>query len=223
MLESLQTDLGRRIRLFCVQRYARLTKLLEQGSFDLAILSANALSRLEGRKLRARVNVIASQVLDNKARYRGVVVTLEDSPIETMADLAGKTLIIPDYRSHSSWISLSEYFAERSLNPSRFLGRIEQAGGHVAALRMLFDGGDGAAAVSSLTFYEAQRRGLEVEKLRTLHKTSLIPFDAFCVSRDMSESFKRRISLSLLSFKGRTTIDRIVMEWRRATDESYDG
>ena len=221
LVDRLQKELGRRVRLFGVQRYGRFATLLRRGSVDMGIVSLQALDELDKRGLRDEVRVVAAQVLDNKARYRGVVVTKSGNGIASMDDLAGKTLAIPDYRSYSAWRVIQGWFKSRGVTPSRFLGQVEQAGGHVEALRQLVDDDVDAAAVSSLTFYQAEQMGMDVDQLLPIYKTKQIPFDGFCVATKLDDETVRQIEMAVLAFKGRTPLGKIVLEWRRATNESY--
>ncbi len=221
LVDKLQKELGRRVRIFGVQRYGRLVNLLRRKAVDMGIVSLGALGELDKRGLRDEVRVVAAQVLDNKSRYRGVVVARSGDGISSMDDLAGKTLAIPDYRSYCAWRSIQVWFRSRGVSPSRFLSSIEQTGGHVEALRQLVEGDVDAAAVSNLTFYQAEQLGMNVDSLVPIYKTNQIPFDGFFVATKLPEELVRKISVAVLAFKGRTPVGKIVLEWRRATDESY--
>jgi len=220
-VNHLQRELGRRVRLFGLQRYARLTGLLRRDGADMGIVSLSALDEVERRGMRDRIRIVAAQVLNNRERYRGVVVTRPNGGMTAMDDLAGKTLVIPDYRSYGGWRTLQSWFDSRGVTANRFFGAIEQAGGHVEALQVLLDGGADAAAVSSLALDHAQAQGLDVQSCVPIYKSNQIPFDGFFVSARLPEDFIRKVVVAVLAFKARTPIGGIVMEWRRATDASY--
>ncbi len=84
--------------------------------------------------------------------YGGQVITLVDSGITSVADLAGKTFCRPDPTSTSGWIIPSIAMQAEGLDPEADLAEIIDAGGHDAAVIGVLNGDCEAAA----TFVDAR-------------------------------------------------------------------
>jgi len=94
----------------------------------------------------------------NDIDYGGMIVTRAGSGISDLADLAGKTLCIPDYESNSGWVlpSLEMRAAGIDLIDSQIT--IVEVGGHIPVLHEVVDGHCDAGAA----FYDA-RQGSDIE------------------------------------------------------------
>jgi phosphonate transport system substrate-binding protein len=84
--------------------------------------------------------------------YSGQIITLNDSGITSIADLAGKTFCRPDPLSTSGWIIPSITMQANGVNPETDLAEIVDAGGHPAVVTAVVNGDCDAGA----TFVDAR-------------------------------------------------------------------
>jgi phosphonate transport system substrate-binding protein len=221
LVDVLQRNLGVRVRLQPVERARRVADALRRGDVDLAVLSVGTLRELDRRGMRGDLEIVAAQVLNNRERYRGVVVVRHGLRASSLEDLRGRTLAVPDFRSECAWYQIERACELAGTTPARLFGAVEQTGGHDEALRAVLDGDVDAAAVSEVALRRAEAEGEPVGSLVQAHQTAQIPFDGFFVSRRLPDALRRAVALAVLAFKERTPVQGVVMEWRRATDATY--
>ncbi len=90
LIDYLSEVTGLKIELTMKRTYEETIVALGSGEIDLALLSP--LSYLEARARYGAVAVLRSVTEDGRAYYRSVIVTKEDSPVEKLSDLKGRSM-----------------------------------------------------------------------------------------------------------------------------------
>ncbi len=89
---------------------------------------------------RGCADVALVSVRFGSAVYNGQIFVREDSGIESIADLAGKTVCRPDPLSTSGWIIPSITFKAAGIDPDTDLAQIVDAGSHDASVAGVYNG-----------------------------------------------------------------------------------
>lgn len=89
---------------------------------------------------RGCADVSLVSVRFGSAVYNGQIFVREDSGIESIADLAGKTICRPDPLSTSGWIIPSITFKAAGIDPDTDLAQIVDAGSHDASVAGVYNG-----------------------------------------------------------------------------------
>ncbi|MDP2833458.1 MAG: PhnD/SsuA/transferrin family substrate-binding protein [Pseudomonadota bacterium] len=83
--------LGRPMRLVIATTYGEQIEMIASGRADFAYLGPTPYVRA---RVRAKVEILAGEAEDGQAFYQSALVVREDSPIQRVADLAGKRLAL---------------------------------------------------------------------------------------------------------------------------------
>jgi len=161
--------------------------------------------------------------------YNGQLITLADSGISSISDLAGKTFCRPDPLSTSGWIIPNLSMRAEGINPESDLAEIVDAGSHDAVVAAVYNGDCDAGA----TYVDA-RGTLEedhpdvMEKVVVFHVTADIPNDGVQFIPDMDEELKTQIVDGLMAIaeteEGQEALD-TAYSWaglEKHGDEFYD-
>ncbi len=133
------------------------------------------------------------------AVYNGQVFVQADSGIESIADLAGKTMCRPDPLSTSGWIIPSIELKAAGIDPETDLAEIVDAGSHDASVAQVYEGNCDAG-----TSYVDARTNLEedypdvMDKVVVISVSADIPNDGVQFSSSMSDDLKAQIVAALL-------------------------
>lgn len=162
--------------------------------------------------------------------YQGQVITLADSGIETVADLAGRTFCRPDPTSTSGWVIPSITMQAEGLDPEADLAQIIDAGGHDAVVISVLNGDCDAGA----TFVDARTNVEEdfpnvMEDVVVITESAPIPNDTISFHPNVSEDVRDQIVdvfLSLTETDEGLEILNTVYSWsgmQPTDDDFYDG
>ncbi|MGD2144497.1 MAG: phosphate/phosphite/phosphonate ABC transporter substrate-binding protein [Anaerolineae bacterium] len=132
--------------------------------------------------------------------YNGQIITLADSGISSIADLAGKTFCRPDPLSTSGWIIPQLTMRAAGINPDTDLAEVVDAGSHDAVVAAVYNGDCDAGA----TYVDARGTIEEdnpdvMEKVIVIEVTEDIPNDGVQFIPGMDEELKTQIVDGLMA------------------------
>jgi phosphonate transport system substrate-binding protein len=132
--------------------------------------------------------------------YNGQIITLADSGISSITDLAGKTFCRADPLSTSSWIIPALTLRAAGINPEADLAEIVDAGSHDAVVAAVYNGDCDAGA----TYVDARGTIEEdnpdvMERVVVIEVTADIPNDGVQFIPGMDEEMKTQIVDALLA------------------------
>ena len=162
--------------------------------------------------------------------YSGQVITLADSGITGIADLAGKTFCRPDPTSTSGWVIPSIAMQAEGIDPETDLAEIVDAGGHDGVVLAVYNGDCDAGS----TFVDARSNIEEeypdvTEKVVVVAESAPIPNDTISFSPDLPADVVSAITASLLGLNDTDAgleVLNTVYSWsglEATTDSFYDG
>jgi phosphonate transport system substrate-binding protein len=147
--------------------------------------------------------------------YNGQIITLADSGISSISDLAGKTFCRPDPLSTSGWIIPNLTLRAAGINPEADLAEIVDAGSHDAVVAAVYNGDCDAGA----TYVDARGTIEEdspdvMDKVIVIEVTADIPNDGVQFIPGMDEELETQIVDALLAIAA-------TEEGQEALDTSY--
>ncbi len=148
-------------------------------------------------RLKGRVTLVATPCYAapgcEGASYRSFIIVREDSAIESIADLAGKTAGINGYDSQSGWNVLRRALAPVLSTPGAF-PRIVETGAHRRSVAAVRAGDVDVAAIDCVTFaLLRQAAPNEVEGLRVIAASERAPALPFITRKDISPEDLQRL------------------------------
>jgi phosphonate transport system substrate-binding protein len=107
LCDYLALRLGRPVQFYLGHSYADTIRRLSAGQVDLAYLGPTLYLRAHdhylGVGVEPNIEILAGETVAGKSGFSSVLVALESGPIETAADLHGKTLAFGEPRSFSGY------------------------------------------------------------------------------------------------------------------------
>ncbi len=184
--------------------YAAVIEALGTNEADIAWLATFAYI-LAHQKYGAEVAL--TTVRNGLKQYRGQFVAREDSKLNSIDDIQGKTIAYTDAASTSGYIYPSAILKQKNIQP----GKTYYAGSHPAAILSVYQGqADVAASFWSppdINNVPQDSRKTIVEtypdvfqKIKIIGFTDWIPNDTVTFRKDMDPKMKEKIVASLLDF-----------------------
>ncbi len=172
---------------------------------------------------------ILKVVRHGKSTYRGQILVMADSGIETLEDLKGKRIAYPDAASTSGHLYPKTLLIESGIDPELDLEE-NFSGSHDAAVLALVKGSVDAACCFEDARTKLAESGLDdiMQSTRVLSYTPEIPADNVSVTSELDPELTRRITQGLLTLAGSEEGARILFELyeieglEAALDADYD-
>jgi len=203
-LQELMTDaLGVPVELYAGADYAGVMQGLLAGQLHQASLGASGYAGIYLQDPEAVDVVLTSANVDGSLGYHSVIVTRADSGIESIDDMAGKSLAYADANSASGYLFPRAELRLAGIDDD-FFGRVGFSGGHEQGVIAVLQGQyDAAATWSSLLGErsEGYSRGnirrmvenglLQMEEISFIWSSNLIPNPAIVVRQDLPEEARK--------------------------------
>lgn len=163
---------------------------------------------------------------DGLTKFRGVVVVRADSPIKSLKDLNGKTIVFADDTSLAGYLLQKAYFLDRGFDLVR-QATVKFAGKHDAALTQVYNGAADAAGVREPAVAQMKDK-LDLSQLRVLFETDWMPQLPFAASKRMDPDLLVKAKAALLGLDTTTDAGKAILQpaafegFEAATDKDYD-
>ncbi len=198
----LATVIGRPAVAVVLADYRSLVDALAAGALDLAWMPPAAF--VEAEKKGSRALVVASRL--GRTTYRSAIITRQDAPVRSLAELRGQSVAWVDRDSASGYLfALADLLGE--LGHGSELGRQHFVGSHRAVCEAVADGwatagatyaivdDDGAVATSGWH----ERLGPRADEIRVLAFTGPIPGDNVACRPGLDPATQRRLADALVA------------------------
>lgn len=206
LIGYLAKSLKRPVKLEVLDGYINLAEKLSRGELELGALAAYAYVR--AHRKHPELKLIATHVTSSGSSYDGFIVAKAESSYRSLKDLKGKVFCYVSHTSTSGYLYPRAEFRRNGIDPDTAFKSTQFAGDHLTALRMVYDGACDAAAVFTGMLYEAKKHGMPPERFKVLLQTPRIPYDAYCVSQQLSAKLTEKIRAALLALKARSPLAR---------------
>lgn len=146
----LEAELGIPVQGFVTQDHAAAVEALRNGDADVSFMGALPYVLAHDQ---TGAEVILAEVYRGSPMYTGRIFVRKDSGIETLQDLAGKSIAFADPISESGYLYPLDEFVqagllERDADPQSFFSSVYFAGGYQQSLQAVINGFVDAAGAS---------------------------------------------------------------------------
>ncbi|MBN2081252.1 phosphate/phosphite/phosphonate ABC transporter substrate-binding protein [bacterium] len=210
MIDLLEQDTGLHFKTLGAPSYVGIVEAMAVGKVQVAWLPPMAYVFAHQRN---GDEVILKVVRNGKPTYRGQIVVMADSGIESLDDLRGKRIAFTDATSASGHYYPSALLREAGIDPETDL-EVIYAGGHDAAVLALVKGSVDAACC----YDDARSKLIDLgfpdinETTRILAFTPDIPADNVAVIKDLDPELTAKVRQGLLDLAATEEGARVLME-----------
>lgn len=193
---ALEKKLGCPIRLQIVESYSAEVLAMQNGQLDMGVFGP--LGYVFAHQ-RAKAEAVASfaDASGTLSSYKAGIWVPKSSPVQTIADLKGKTLALSSAGS-TSGDALPRYAIQKAGLAAADV-KANYAGGHPQALLALVNGKVDAAEINTQQQATATKEGtFDPSEFRQIWASDPIPNDPITVSGSMSAEAKKEIEAALL-------------------------
>lgn len=189
LTDHLSKELGTEVQLLIGKNYEEVIQGYETDKIDFGFMGPSTFA-MEAEK--GSVKPLARIVVKGKGSFQGVIITKQDSPIKTVADLKGQAFAFGDPESTLShyvphYMLMQEGIYLKDLSKHAFVGNHDNV-----ALNVL-QGNFAAGGVKPETADQYLERGLKV-----LATSEPIPEHLFVASSRMDAEMFQRVKKALL-------------------------
>jgi phosphonate transport system substrate-binding protein len=171
--------------------YGAVVEAMANGQVDVGWFGP--VSYMQAKK-RAGAELLAVAVEHSSSTYFAGIFVRGDAPIQTVADLKGKTIALGDPSSTSSYAFPLAMLIEAGVDPVKDLAKIVLAGSHVNSLAACAEGRVDASAASFNSFEKAvNEKKIEPDKLRPLAKSQPLPNPPLAMHPGLDPEVKRKL------------------------------
>ncbi|MBM7096299.1 phosphate/phosphite/phosphonate ABC transporter substrate-binding protein [Bacillus sp. H-16] len=200
LADELSEILGRPVEGSVMVNYSGLVEAMGSGNVDIGFLPA--LGYVQGEE-RYGFEVILKSERNGEDSYRAQFVVHEESGIDSIEDLEGKSWVYPDPASPAGFLFPATHLAENYgvEDVQSFFGEEFQAGSNDGALVSVYEG----EADVATTFEDARSVLTDdypdiMDTLRVIEYTEAIPNDTITLIEELDEDLKAEIKEAFLSF-----------------------
>ncbi|HEX8868705.1 MAG TPA: phosphate/phosphite/phosphonate ABC transporter substrate-binding protein [Lentzea sp.] len=195
LAKALTKKLGCEVELQIVDDYAAEVLAMRNGKLELAEFGPLGYV-FASQKAKAEPLASFADGTGKLTSYTAGIWVAEDSPIQKIEDLAGKSLALSSVGS-ASGDALPRYGLKKA-NVADV--KLDYAGGHPEAMLALTNGKVDAAEINSQTLASADDK-FDASKYRQVWKSEPIPNDPITVRGDLDQAFKDRVRKALLELE----------------------
>ena len=223
ILDIVAKHTGMKIDTFVGSDYNATIEALRAGHVDVALLGpfSYVLATTVARVEAFAVTVTARTM---QPSYQSIIIAAKDSPINSLADLKGRTFAFVDPGSTSGFMVPSAAFIKAGITPEKDFRQVMYSGGHDSTIVSVGSGKVDAGAVADRIYERGCAKGLaDCNKLKVIWTSQAIPNDPLLYRTALSDDMKKRIrdafsSVKNLAFGEMGTVAR----FDPATDKDYD-
>ena len=151
--------LNKKVKLIQKKSYSDINLLLKNNQIDVAFLSTGAYSLYEDKEsleLLARPN-------RGKAYYHPIIITKNDSNINTIEDLKNKNFAFVDTYSYSGYLVFNDYLKKNGTTANKFFSNSYFTHSHEESINQVINGRVSAAIVDdwALQYMSSNFSGIE--------------------------------------------------------------
>jgi len=195
------------------------------GNGEIVIASCGPVSYIKAKEKYEVKPIVRALSKDGKTYYQGIIIVRQDSPIQTLADLKGKTFAFGQAWSTAGHI-LPEYYLMKANVRLKDLKDYSFLRHHDSVANSVLKGQFDAGAVKDIIAYKYQKDGL-----RFIFFTDPIPTVPIVVRRDTPTEMVESVKAVLLNLDPQNPIHQKKMtQWdeefkygfTEASDSDYD-
>lgn len=188
--KEIEKQTGFKIKTYVADSYSALVVALKSDYVDIAWLPSFAFVQAEQV---ADAEVLLKAVRNGEPFYYGAIVVRNDSPIQNIDDLKGKTIAWASETSTSGRLFPLAALIKKGIDPETYFSKEVVAGGHDSALLAVYHGKVDAAATFSSDAEGTTGSWTQMldedkkDEIRAIFVTDPIPADTMSTSKKFHE------------------------------------
>ena len=200
LADFIAAETGVPVRLVVTGNYEEMTRRLADGSVHFAFFTSSGYVK-HASSIPGLVYLATYAELDAKGLvtpyYHSVILSLEEGPVDALADLKGRNFGFTDKDSTSGYKVPLTMLRALGIDPSSFFGKLFFLGRHDAVVEALRAGSIQGGAVSDGTLHNAVRQYGDV--FRVLAVSESIPLDAVVAASGVAAEHAEAVRRGLAS------------------------
>jgi phosphonate transport system substrate-binding protein len=223
ILDIVAQHTGMKVDTFVGSDYNATIEALRAGHIDVALLGpfSYVLATTVAPVEAFAVTVIARTM---QPSYKAIIIASKDAPINSLADLKGRTFAFVDPGSTSGFMVPSAAFIKAGITPEKDFKQVMYSGGHDATIVAVGSGKVDAGCVADRIYERGCAKGLaDCSKLKVIWTSPAIPNDPLLYRKTLSDDMKKKIRDAFFSVKNLAFGEMgTVARFDPATDKDYD-
>ena len=219
VLARIFDSLGWKVKIIIVKDYLSLGEQIQKGTIDGGWFSP--LSYITAAQMTPLVP-IATPLINGKDYYNGYIITRNNSGIQTLQDLSGRTFAYVDKNSASGYLYAKHSIKEAGLNPETIFSSVSFAGSHDQVILGVINGDFDAGATYNEAYEKMQKSGTDMSGIKIISTTGNIQKDAIAFSSSMDPGRIELIKDAFIHFHDFSGITTPVTGFVEAKDSNYD-
>jgi phosphonate transport system substrate-binding protein len=223
ILDIVAKHTGMKVDTFVGSDYNATIEALRAGHVDVALLGpfSYVLATTVAPVEAFAVTVTARSM---QPSYKSIIIAAKDSPINSLADIKGRTFAFVDPGSTSGFMVPSAAFIKAGITPERDFRQVMYSGGHDATIVAVGSGKVDAGSVADRIYERGCAKGLaDCNKLKVVWTSPAIPNDPLLYRKSLPEDMKKKIRDAFFSVKNLAFGEMgTVARFDPATDKDYD-
>ena len=191
LFDAVGNTTDRHFDLKVAQSYGAVVEAMCNGTADIAFVGP--VTYLQAKE-RGCAELWAVAVGDGQSIYYAGLFARSDSPIQTLADVRGKSVAFGDVNSTSSFIIPITMLMEAGIDPVKDLGALRLTGTHANSLAALIEGRVDVAALSFDSYEKAVRSDIPgARDLRVVARSEAIPYPPLIMNSRLPDDLKQEL------------------------------
>ncbi|EOT24504.1 phosphate/phosphite/phosphonate ABC transporter, periplasmic binding protein [Eubacterium sp. 14-2] len=219
VLARIFEGLGLKVKIIIVKDYLSLGDQIQKGTIDGGWFSPFAY--ITAAEMTPLIP-IATPLINGKDYYNGYIITRNDSGIETLEDLPGRTFAYVDKNSASGYLYARHSIKEAGLDPESVFSSVSFAGSHDQVIQGVLNGEFDAGATYNEAYEKMQKSGTDMSGINIISITGNIQKDAIAFSKNMDPERIELLKKAFTSFTDFSGITTPVTGFVEARDSNYD-
>jgi len=224
LIDYISSKLGVPIEFKQRKTYSEVNELLKEKKLDFAFICTGAYREARNKM---PIEILVVPVVNGRPYYQAYVIVNEESNINSIDELQGKSFAFTDPLSNTGYDYIINILKERKSNPEKFFSKTIFTYAHdysiQAVKRKIVDG----ATVDGLVYeYLKHFQPKKVEGIKIINKSRDFGIPPFVVQKGMNPELKKRLKNIMLNLhndpKGKELLSKIMIDkFIEGNDELY--
>ena len=203
VLAQLEKDLGIKVKHVMASDYRGTIEALKFKKAEIGHLGPKAYVEATNDNYANVESVVQVRLSNGSMGYRSCLIVHTDSDIFSPEDIGGKTFAFNDPNSTSGYlVPMTMFLNEMGINPKEYFSKLTFSGSHEASILAVTNKKVEVASTNLPDVQQLTREGkVPRGALRIIWVSKLIPNDPIVVRKDLPESLRQAIQVSLASMK----------------------
>lgn len=231
LIRYLSEKTGYEFKLFIPKNFEDFIKIVKSGQVDFSYQNPFVYAIIDKEyKLKPLVTTIGEDTEDivlqqtrgfGGDKFRGVIITRIDSPIQKVEDLKGKRILITSPKSAGGFLSQKIYLKARGIDPERDMRLIDskrQENVIVGVYR-----GEAEAGFVRESALVVWKDAVDMSKIKVLAYTEVLPNWPFASSKETNPHLAKKVKNLLINLNDEAILKSAgIRGFKEATDEIFE-